>query len=46
MCGDIYAGVTRNLPQKVADKNRGDYLAAPHWDHFAKDIGITGTQTA
>lgn len=44
MCGEIYPDVTTNLPQKIAGKNRGNYLEARHWDQFAREMGIAGPQ--
>jgi serine/threonine-protein kinase HipA len=44
MCGEVYDSITKNLPQKVVGKNRGSHLRARHWNRFAKEIGMTGTQ--
>ncbi|WP_024343166.1 type II toxin-antitoxin system HipA family toxin [Bradyrhizobium japonicum] len=44
MNGDIYPDVTRNLAMKIADKNRGRYIHARHWDHMAEENQISGTQ--
>lgn len=35
MCAEVFDGVTRNLAQTVADKNRGDYLKRRHWLRLA-----------
>jgi serine/threonine-protein kinase HipA len=44
MCGEIWEHVTRNLAQKIAGKNRGDYLKGRHWQRFAKECGLGARQ--
>lgn len=40
MCGAIYDEVTRNLPQKIAGKQRGDHIYGRHWSRFATEVGL------
>lgn len=40
MCADVWDGVTRNLAQKIAGKNRGDHLKRRHWQSFAGECGL------
>jgi serine/threonine-protein kinase HipA len=40
MCAAAWGGVTRNLAQKIAGKNRGDHLKLRHWQRFAVDCGL------
>ncbi len=40
MCAAAWEGVTKNLAQKIADKNRGEHLKRRHWERFAKDCGL------
>lgn len=40
MCADAWDGITRNLAQKIAGKNRGDHLKRRHWERFAADCGL------
>jgi len=40
MCAAAWDGITQNLPQKIAGKNRGDHLKRRHWEAFAKDCGL------
>jgi serine/threonine-protein kinase HipA len=40
MCADAWEGITRNLAQKIADKNRGEHLKRRHWQVFAGDCGL------
>jgi serine/threonine-protein kinase HipA len=40
MCASAWDGVTKNLAQKIAGKNRGDHLKRRHWETFAKDCGL------
>jgi serine/threonine-protein kinase HipA len=42
MCGAAWDGVTRNLAQKIAGKNRGEHLKRRHWRRFAADCGLNG----
>jgi len=41
MCGAIYEDVTRNLPQKIAGKQRGDHIYGRHWSRLAVEIGLS-----
>lgn len=45
MCAAAWDGITKNLAQKIADKNRGEYLKRRHWERFATDCGLNPTQT-
>jgi serine/threonine-protein kinase HipA len=40
MCAAAWEGVTRNLAQKIAGKNRGEHLKRRHWRRFAADCGL------
>ncbi|WP_371818816.1 type II toxin-antitoxin system HipA family toxin [Rhodomicrobium sp. Az07] len=40
MCADAWDGITRNLAQKIAGKNRGEHLKRRHWERFAEDCGL------
>lgn len=40
MCATVFDGVTQNLAQKIAGKNRGDHLQRRHWETFASDCGL------
>ena len=40
MCAAVWDGVTRNLAQKIAGKNRGEHLKRRHWLVFAGDCGL------
>jgi serine/threonine-protein kinase HipA len=44
MCAAAWEGVTKNLAQKIAGKNRGDHLKRRHWEAFAKDCGLGPTR--
>ncbi len=44
MCASVFDGVTQNLAQKIAGKNRGDHLARRHWEEFARDCGLNPTR--
>lgn len=43
MCAAAWPNVTRNLAQKIADKNRGEHLKGRHWERFAIDCGLNPT---
>jgi len=45
MCAAAWEGITKNLAQKIADNNRGEYLKRRHWERFATDCGLNPTQT-
>lgn len=40
MCAAVWDGVTRNLSQKIAGKNRGEHLKRRHWETFARECGL------
>lgn len=40
MCAAAWDGITRNLAQKVAGKNRGEHLKRRHWAAFAAEAGL------
>lgn len=40
MCAAAWDGVTRNLAQKIAGKNRGEHLKRRHWLAFAEVCGL------
>lgn len=40
MCAEPYEGITRNLAQTIAGKNRGDHLKRRHWLRFARDARL------
>jgi serine/threonine-protein kinase HipA len=44
MCGEVFEGVTKNLAQRIAEKNRGDHLKGRHWHRFARDCGLNPRQ--
>jgi serine/threonine-protein kinase HipA len=44
MCGEVWDGITKNLAQKVAGKNRGDHLKGRHWQRFALECGLNPKQ--
>jgi serine/threonine-protein kinase HipA len=42
MCAAAWGGITRNLAQKIAGKNRGEHLKRRHWLAFALECGLNG----
>jgi serine/threonine-protein kinase HipA len=42
MCAAAWEGITRNLAQKIAGKNRGEHLKRRQWQAFAGDCGLNG----
>jgi serine/threonine-protein kinase HipA len=42
MCAEPYEGITRNLAQTIAGKNRGEHLRRRHWERFfrAAKLGV------
>lgn len=44
MCAAVWDGVTRNLAQRIAGKNRGEHLKRRHWETFARDCGLNPTR--
>lgn len=42
MCAAAWEGITRNLAQKIAGRNRGEHLKRRHWEQFARDCGLNG----
>jgi serine/threonine-protein kinase HipA len=41
MCAAAWEGITRNLAQKIAGKNRGEHLKRRHWQTFATECGLS-----
>jgi serine/threonine-protein kinase HipA len=41
MCAAAWEGITRNLAQKIAGRNRGEHLKRRHWETFAADCGLS-----
>ena len=39
-CAAAWEGITRNLAQKIAGKNRGEHLKRRHWQALASDCGL------
>ncbi len=46
LCAAAWDGITRNLAQKIAGKNRGEHLKRRHWERFATECGLNPTRTA
>ena len=44
MCAEAWPNVTRNLAQKIAEKNRGEHLKGRHWERLAVDCGLNPTR--
>jgi serine/threonine-protein kinase HipA len=44
MCADVWEGVTKNLAQTIAGKNRGAHLKHRHWLRMAEDCGLNPTR--
>jgi serine/threonine-protein kinase HipA len=42
MCGAAW-NVTRNLPQTIGGKDRGEHIYARHWERMAKECGLSPT---
>jgi serine/threonine-protein kinase HipA len=42
MCAAAWDGITRNMAQKIAGKNRGEHLKRRHWQAFAVECGLNG----
>lgn len=40
MCAAAWEGITRNLAQKIAGKNRGEHLKHRHWRALAAECGL------
>ena len=45
LCAAAWDGITRNLAQKIAGKNRGEHLKRRHWERFATECGLNPTRT-
>lgn len=43
MCGSVWDGITQNLPQTIARKNRGNHIHGRHWKRMAKTCGLNET---
>lgn len=41
MCASAWDGITLNLAQRIAGKNRGDHLKRRHWELFARQCGLS-----
>jgi serine/threonine-protein kinase HipA len=37
MCAEPYEGITRNLAQTIAGKNRGEHIRRRHWERFFRE---------
>ena len=44
MCGQAWRHVTKHLAMKIAEKTRGEHLAAKDWDRFARECGLGAKQ--
>jgi serine/threonine-protein kinase HipA len=40
LCATAWPGITANLAQRIAGKNRGDHLEWRHWERFALECGL------
>lgn len=40
MCAEPYEGITRNLAQTIAGKNRGEHIKRRHWERFFQEAGL------
>ena len=40
MCAEPYEGITRNLAQTIAGKNRGEHLKRRHWERLFREAGL------
>ncbi|HEX4735938.1 MAG TPA: HipA domain-containing protein [Allosphingosinicella sp.] len=40
MCAEPYEGITRNLAQTIAGKNRGEHLRRRHWERFFREAKL------
>lgn len=40
MCAEPYEGITRNLAQTIAGKNRGEHIRRRHWESFFRDARL------
>lgn len=45
MCADCWDGVTKNMAQTIADKDRGGYLYGRHWQRMARACGLNPTSS-
>lgn len=45
MCGRVYEGITENLPQKIAGKQRGDHIYGRHWTRMANELHLGAAAT-
>lgn len=41
----VWGGITPNLAQRIAGKNRGDHLKRRHWMRQAEEAGLNSTRT-
>jgi serine/threonine-protein kinase HipA len=44
MCGEVWENITKNLAQRIAGMNRGDYINRTHWQQFARECGLNPKQ--
>ncbi len=44
ICGEAWQHITKNLPQKIAGKSRGDQLTGQDWNRFARECGLGARQ--
>jgi serine/threonine-protein kinase HipA len=40
MCAEPYDGITRNLAQTIAGKNRGEHIRRRHWERFFREAKL------
>lgn len=40
ICAEPYEGITRNLAQTIAGKNRGEHIRRRHWERFFREAGL------
>ncbi len=45
MCAAAWEGVTRNLPQTIGGKNKGDHIYERHWRRMAETCSLNPTMT-
>lgn len=45
LCGEIYPGVTKLLPQKINGRREAIHLFGKDWQHLARSIGLSPAQT-
>lgn len=40
LCADAWDGITKNMAQRIGDKNRGAHVKKRHWEQMAVDCGM------